>query len=63
MKLFMVTICFCVALSELVHAADRKIAYDRVGKIFVANVDGYALKKNRRGRLARNFAGWDTRRV
>ena len=45
MKLFVVTICFCVALSELVHAADRKIAYDRVGKIFVANVDGTHSKK------------------
>ena len=45
MKLFIVTICFCVALSELVHAADRKIAYDRVGKIFVANVDGTHSKK------------------
>ena len=45
MKQFIVTILLCVAFSKLVLAADRKIAYDRVGKIFVADVDGTHPKK------------------
>ena len=45
MKQFISAICFCVAFSAFVHAAERKIAYDRDGKIFVANVDGTHSKK------------------
>ena len=40
MRQFFVAICLCVAFSALVNAAPRKIAYDRTGKIFVADVDG-----------------------
>ena len=35
----------CVAFSALVNAGQRKIAYDRGGKIFVADVDGTQSKK------------------
>jgi TolB protein len=45
MKIFIVTISLCLALSALVDAAQRKIAYDRSGKIFVADVDGTHSKK------------------
>ena len=45
MKRFIVAIFFCVAFSALVNAAERKIAYDRSGKIFVADVDGTRSKK------------------
>ena len=39
MKQFIVAIFLCVAFSALVNAAERKIAYDRGGKIFVADVE------------------------
>ena len=45
MKQFIVAIVLCVAFSALVNAAERKIAYDRGGKIFVADVDGTHSKK------------------
>ena len=45
MKRFIVAIFLCVAFSALVNAAQRKIAYDRRGKIFVADVDGTHSKK------------------
>jgi hypothetical protein len=45
MKQFIVAICVCVAFSMLVNAAERKITYDRGGKIFVADVDGTHSKK------------------
>ena len=45
MKQFIAAIFFCVAFSALVNAAERKIAYDRGGKIFVADVDGTHSKK------------------
>ena len=63
MKQFIVAIFLCVAFSSLVNAAERKIAYDRGGKIFVADVDGTHSKKIADGALARNFAGRHTRRV
>ena len=40
MKQIIVAIFICVAFSAFVNAAQRKIAYDRGGKIFVADVDG-----------------------
>lgn len=45
MKQFVAVIFVCVAFSALVNAAQRKIAYDRSGKIFVADVDGTHSKK------------------
>ena len=45
MKQFIVAIFVCVAFSRLVNAAERKIAYDRGGKIFVADIDGTHSKK------------------
>jgi TolB protein len=44
-KRFIVAILVCVALSALVNAAQRKIAFDRGGKIFVADIDGTHSKK------------------
>ena len=38
MRKFIVAILLCVAFSALVNAAERRIAYDRGGKIFVADV-------------------------
>jgi hypothetical protein len=40
MKQFIVTIFLSVAFSAILNAAQRKIACDRSGKIFVADVDG-----------------------
>ena len=45
MKQFVVAIFLCVAFTALLNAAQRKIAYDRRGKIFVADVDGTHSKK------------------
>jgi len=45
MKHLVLTIFLCVAFSALVDAGQRKIAYDRNGKIFVADVDGTHSKK------------------
>jgi len=45
MKQFIVAIFLCVAFTALLNAAQRKIAYDRRGKIFVADVDGTHSKK------------------
>jgi TolB protein len=45
MKQFILAICLCVGFSALVNAEQRKIAYDRSGKIFVADVDGTHSKK------------------
>jgi len=45
MKHLVLTIFLCVAFSALVEAGQRKIAYDRNGKIFVADVDGTHSKK------------------
>jgi TolB protein len=45
MKRFIVAIFVCLTLSTLAEAAQRKIAYDRSGKIFVADVDGRHSKK------------------
>jgi hypothetical protein len=63
MKQFIAAIFLCVAFSALVNAAERKIAYDRGGKIFVADVDGMHSKKIAEGELARDFAGRRTRHV
>ena len=63
MKQFIVAIFLCVAFSALVNAAQRKIAYERGEKIFVADVDGTHSKKSCGRRVARNFAGRHTRRV
>ena len=63
MKQFIVAIFICVAFSALVNAAERKIAYDRGGKIFVADVDGTHSKKIADGAWPRDFAGRHTRRV
>ena len=40
MKQLIVAIFLCLAFSALLQAGQRKIAYDRSGKIFVADVDG-----------------------
>jgi TolB protein len=45
MKHLVLTIFLCVAFSALVEAGQRKIAYDRNGKIFIADVDGTHSKK------------------
>ena len=45
MKQIIAAIFVCVAFSAIVNAAQRKIAYDRDGKIFVADVDGTHSKK------------------
>lgn len=45
MKQFIVAIFVWVAFSVIVDAAQQKIAYDRGGKIFVADVDGTHPKK------------------
>ena len=44
-KQFTVAIFLCVPFCALVNAAQRKIAYDRGGKIFVADVDGTHSRK------------------
>ena len=51
MKQFIVAIFLCVAFSSLVNAAQRKIAYERGEKIFVADVDGTHSKKVADGAL------------
>ena len=51
MKQFIVAIFLCVAFSALVNAAQRKIAYERGEKIFVADVDGTHSKKVAEGAL------------
>ena len=51
MKQFIVAIFLCVAFSALVNAAQRKIAYERGEKIFVADVDGTHSKKVADGAL------------
>ena len=51
MKQFIVAICVCVAFSALVNAAERKITYDRGGKIFVADADGTHPKRIAHGAL------------
>jgi TolB protein len=45
MKQIIVAIFVCLAFSAFANAAQRKIAYDRGGKIFVADVDGTHSKK------------------
>ena len=45
MRKFLVAICLCIAFPALVDAEQRKIAYNRNGKIFVADVDGTHSKK------------------
>src|SRR5947208_12526763 len=45
MKQIIAAIFVCVAFSAIVNAAQRKIAYDRDGKIFVADVDRTHSKK------------------
>jgi TolB protein len=45
MKQFVVAIFLYFAFSALVNAAEQKIAYDRGGKIFVADVDSTHSKK------------------
>jgi hypothetical protein len=51
MKQFIVAIFLCVAFSALVNAAQRKIAYERGEKIFVADADGTHSKKVADGAL------------
>ena len=63
MKQFIVAIFLCVASCALVNASQRKIAYERGEKIFVADADRHASKENCARRVARNFAGRHTRRV
>jgi hypothetical protein len=45
MKQFIVTIFLSIPFSAILNAAERKIAYDRGGKIFVADVNGTHSKK------------------
>src|SRR5258708_25688297 len=45
MKQLIVAIFLCLAFSALVNAAERKIAYERAEKIFVADADGTHSKK------------------
>jgi hypothetical protein len=45
MKQFIVAFFVCVAFSAVIDAAQRKIAYDRGGNIFIADVDGTHSKK------------------
>jgi TolB protein len=45
MKSFIFPIFVFIAFSTVVNAAERKMAYDRGGKIFVANLDGTHSKK------------------
>jgi len=45
MKHFIVAVVLCAASCSLINAAERKIAYDRRGKIFVSDVDGSHSKK------------------
>ena len=45
MKRLVVTIFFCVTFCAQAPAGPRKIAYDRSGKIFVADLDGTHSKK------------------
>jgi TolB protein len=51
MKQFIVAIFLCVAFSAVVNAGQRKIAYERGEKIFVADVDGTHSKKVADGAL------------
>ena len=51
MKQLIVAIFFCVGFSALVNAAQRKIAYERGEKIFVADADGAHSKKIAEGAL------------
>lgn len=51
MKQFSVAVFLCVALCALVNAGQRKIAYERDEKIFVADVDGTHSKKIAEGAL------------
>jgi len=62
MKQFIVTIFLSVAFSAILNAAERKIAYDRGGKIFVADVNDTPLKENCGHRLAGDFTGRHTGR-
>jgi TolB protein len=52
MKQLIVAILLCVAFCPLVRAGQRKIAYERDEKIFVADVDGTHAKKIADGALA-----------
>ena len=45
MKQLIITIVLCATFCAFVNAGQRKIAYDRNGKIFVADVDGTHPKK------------------
>jgi TolB protein len=45
MKQFVFAILLSISLSTFCHAGPRKIAYDRNGKIFVADMDGTHSKK------------------
>ena len=45
MKQLVFTVLLCIMFSALVNGAERKIAYNRNGKIFVANIDGTNSKK------------------
>jgi TolB protein len=51
MKQFIAAIFLCVAFSTLVDTAQRKIAYERSEKIFVADPDGMHSKKVADGAL------------
>jgi len=51
MKQFIAAIFLCVAFSALVSAAQRKIAYERGEKIFVADAAGTHSKKVAEGAL------------
>ena len=51
MKQFIVAIFLCVASSALVNASQRKIAYERGEKIFVADADGTHPKRIAHGAL------------
>src|SRR6476661_9282969 len=51
MKQFIVAIFLCVAFSSFANAAQRKIAYERGEKIFLADADGTHSKKVADGAL------------
>jgi TolB protein len=51
MRQFSIAIFLCFAFCALVNAGQRKIAYEREEKIFVADVDGTHSKKIAEGAL------------
>jgi TolB protein len=51
MKPLTIVILLCIAFSALSHAAQRKMAYEHRGDVFVADIDGTHQKKIAAGAL------------